>query len=115
MPPPRDPLEHLLEYWRDAPPPAGPVGPEVWRRIAAAKTWKERPDWLVQLEAVFARPSFAFVFVTACVLLGLFLAEARLSRLQAEQNVEMARQYLRLIDPAFAETQPRGSPAAPRS
>jgi hypothetical protein len=47
--------------------------------------------------------------------LGLFLAEARLSRLQAERNVQMARQYLRLIDPSFAGTQTRGAPAAPGS
>jgi hypothetical protein len=115
MPTPRDPLDPLLENWRDAPPPAGTVAPEVWRRIAATKARQERPGWLAQLEAVFARPSFAFVFVTACVLLGLFLAEARLSRLQAERNVQMARQYLRLIDPSFAGTQTRGAPAAPGS
>ena len=115
MPSPRDPLDPLLENWRDAPPPAGTVAPEVWRRIAAAKVRKERADWLVQLEAVFVRPSFAFVFVTACVLLGLFLAEARVSRLQAERNVQMARQYLRLIDPSFTGTQPDGAAAAPRS
>jgi hypothetical protein len=115
MKPPRDPLEHLLENWRDAPPPAGTVAPEVWRRIAATNARKEQPDWLTRLEAVFARPSFAFVFVTACVLLGLFLAEARVSRLQAERNVQMARQYLRLIDPAFTENQSRGTAAAPRS
>jgi hypothetical protein len=115
MPPPREPLDPLLENWRDAPPPSGTVAPEVWRRIAAAKARQGQPDWLVRLEAVFARPSFAFVFVTACVLLGLFLAEARVSRLQAERNVQMARQYLRLIDPSFAGTQPDGAPAAPRS
>ena len=115
MPTPRDPLEHLLENWRDAPPPAGTVVPEVWRRIAAAEARQERPGWLSRLEAVFARPSFALVFVTACVLLGLFLAEARVSRLQAERNVQMARQYLRLIDPAYTETQTRGEAAAPRS
>ena len=115
MPTPRDPLEHLLENWRDAPPPAGTVVPEVWRRIAAAEARQERPGWLPRLEAVFARPSFALVFVTACVLLGLFLAEARVSRLQAERNVQLARQYLRLIDPAFTENQPPGEAAAPRS
>lgn len=115
MPSPRDPLEHLLENWRDAPPPAGTVVPEVWRRIAETKVRQERPDWLTRLETVFARPSFAFVFVTACVLLGLFLAEARVSRLQAERNGQLARQYLRLIDPAFTENQSQGEAASPRS
>lgn len=51
------------------------------------------------MEAGFAQPAFAFVFVTACVLLGLLLAEIRLSRLQADRNMQLARSYVRLIDP----------------
>ena len=96
---PNDPLDPLLERWRDATPaPPGPLAAEVWRRIAAAES-PERPGLLARIEAAFARPSFAFTFVTACVLLGLFVAEVRLSRLQAERNTQLARSYLHLIDP----------------
>lgn len=55
--------------------------------------------WWGRVEAVFAQPAFAAVFVTACVLLGLFLAELRLSRLQADRNTQLARSYVQLIDP----------------
>lgn len=56
------------------------------------------------MDRAFARPSFAAAFVIACVLLGLFLAEARLSRLQVERNTDLAKRYLRLIDPLLSET-----------
>lgn len=56
------------------------------------------------MDRAFARPSFAAAFVIACVLLGLFLAEARLSRLQVERNTDLAKRYLRLIDPLLPET-----------
>src|SRR5437868_2908371 len=96
-----EPLDRLLDRWaQETPPPPGSVAPEVWRRLAAA----ERPvGWLEQLHAVFARPSFAAVFVAACVLFGLFLAETRTSRLQAERGAQLAQSYARLIDPALRE------------
>lgn len=113
MHPPHDPLDDLLERWRDAPPPlAGPVGPEVWRRLAVADDLRAKAGWAARLEAVFDRPSFAFMFVAACVLLGLFLAEARVARLQAERHTQMAKHYLQLIDPLLADTQSRGPSAA---
>lgn len=71
----------------------------MWRRIRATPARETPNGWWARVEAVFAPPAFAFVFVTACVLLGLFLAEVRLSRLHAERNMQLARSYLRLIDP----------------
>jgi len=62
------------------------------------------PGWWARMEVAFARPSFAAAFVIACVLLGLFLAEARISRLQAERSAQLAKSYLRLIDPLLRET-----------
>lgn len=102
-PDPLDPLDELLERSRrDIPPQPGSVSPEVWRRIEAAETKRPR-GWLEQLHGVFARPSFSVTFVAACMLLGLFLAEVRSSRLQAERSVQLAQSYLRLIDPLLGE------------
>ncbi len=97
---PPDPLDPLLERWRAvAPPLERSLGPDVCQRIRAAAVSETRAGWWGRVEAVFAQPAFASVFVTACVLLGLFLAEIRLSRLQADRNTQLARSYVRLIDP----------------
>jgi hypothetical protein len=115
MHPSSDPLDPLLERWRDAPPPLpGPLAPEVWRRIALGEPVVQ-PGLLARMEAAFAQPSFAVAFVTACVLLGLFMAEMRLSRLQAERNTQLARSYLHLIDPLLDSSASRGVTAAPHS
>jgi hypothetical protein len=74
------------------------VAPEVRRRLARAEVPRAE-SWLERVHATFARPSFAATFVAACVLLGLFLAEARSSRHQAEYGAQLAQSYLRLIDP----------------
>lgn len=106
----RDPLDDLLDRWH---PPANIVPdlkPEVRREIAALRTIS-RDSWLTRLETAFARPSFAITFVAACVLLGLFLAEARVSRLHAEYGAQIARNYVQLIDPLIDTAGPK--PAAP--
>jgi len=118
---PNDPLDPLLERWRDAPPPLpGHLSAEVWRRISVAET-PAPLGLLARIEAAFARPSFAVAFVAACVLLGLFMAEMRLSRLEAERNTQLAKSYLHLIDPLLdnaanrSVSTNRGVTAAPRS
>ena len=97
-PTPPDPLDSLLDQWARQTPSPEPLAPEVWRRIAMAEEPAKRSVW-ERLHAAFARPSFAAAFVAACVLLGLFLAEARRSRVQSEYNRELMQSYLRLIDP----------------
>jgi hypothetical protein len=104
MPPPSDPLDPLLDRWRESPEPPPHLAAEVWRRIAAIEGPVERPSLLVRMEAAFARPSFVVAFIAACMLLGLFLAEVRLSRLHAERGVQIAQSYLRLIDPLMDAT-----------
>jgi hypothetical protein len=106
MSPPDDPLDSLLERWRSAPPRAPSVAPEVRRRLAAAPA----PGFFERLAADIARPAFAITFVAACALLGLFLAEVRISRLQAARNRQLAESYVRLIDPTYS-----GRSAAPRT
>jgi hypothetical protein len=113
---PQDPLDSLLDRWRETPPAArsDSLAPEVWRRIAATET-ASRPGWFARVVLEFARPAFAVTFAAACVLLGLFLAEVRVSRLQRERNAEMAKSYLRLIDPLLTVDSNRGTSAARHS
>jgi hypothetical protein len=99
MHPPSDPLDPLLDRLRDTPEPPSRLATEVWHRIATLESHTEPRGLWSGIEAVFARPSFAAAFLTVCVLLGLFLAEIRLSRLHAERGVQIAQSYLRLVDP----------------
>lgn len=106
---PRDPLDELLDRWH---PPANSI-PDLraeFRRELSRSEREDRPGWLERLEGVFSRPSFAVLFVAACTLFGLFLAEARLSRMHAAYGAQIARSYVHLIDPLIgptAETPPR--------
>jgi hypothetical protein len=104
MPPPndpRDPLDFLFERWRDAAPePSDNLESAVWRRIAADENPSGlRRGWFATIEAIFARPSFTAAFVVGCVLLGLLLAETRVSQMQAKRSVQFVQSYLRQIDP----------------
>jgi hypothetical protein len=108
-----DPLDPLLNRWAKNVPPAPPpdrLSHEVWRRIADAESAAEPRSWLSQIEAAFSRPSFAFAFVAACTLFGLFLAELQVSRTQAQRNVQLAQAYIQLIDPLLDQT--NANPAA---
>ena len=113
MNPPVDPLDELLNQCRPPPEPPAQLATKIRRRLAelredASFTWVER------LDAVFARPSFAATFIAACMLLGLFLAETRVSRLHEAQGAQIARSYLRAIDPLFGPAA-APLPAATRS
>ncbi len=104
MHPPSDPLDSLLDRWQETPEPPPRLSAEVWRRIAVVESDTERPGLLARIEAAFARPSFTIAFFAACMLLGLFLAEVRLSELQAARGVQIAQSYLRLIDPLIEDS-----------
>ncbi len=106
-PEPPESLDHLLSRWSQETPPApDSVAPEVWRRIGRSRRTApaRQLSWLERLHAAFARPSFAAAFVAMCVLLGLFLAEARSSRQQAEYGARIAQDYLKLVDPLLADS-----------
>jgi hypothetical protein len=96
--PPRDPLDDLLDRWQPAPGQVPDMRAEVRRELARSRT-TESNGWLGRIEQAFSRPSFAFTFMAACVLLGLFLAEARVSRQHALYGAQIARSYVQLIDP----------------
>lgn len=95
-----DPVDPLLERWRAVPaaPPVDELHREVWRRIADAETAVEISFWS-RAEKAFRTPSFACAFVAACMLLGLFLAEVRVSREESHRNRQLAQAYVHLIDP----------------
>jgi hypothetical protein len=100
MPNPPDPLDPLLDRWAEPAEPAPGLAPEVWRRIALVETGRPAPaGWWAEIDAWLSRPPFAILFLTCCALLGLFLAEVRVNRLQRERSAELARSYLQLIDP----------------
>ncbi len=96
---PDDPLDSLLDQLGRRTPSLGEsLRADVRRRLAAAHGAR-RDGWWGRVHAVFARPSFAGMFVAACVFLGLFLAEVRRSHRQEEYNFELMQSYLRLVDP----------------
>jgi hypothetical protein len=99
MPTTPDPLDPLLDRWTDQPEPSPGLAPEVWRRIALAEDARRPGGFWRELDALLSRPPFAALFVASCALLGLFLAEVRLNRLQREHGDQLARSYLQLIDP----------------
>ncbi len=110
---PVDPLDELLNRCAAAPEPPAQLAASVRRRLAAPPV-AAPSTWAARLDLVCARPSFAAAFIAACLLLGLFLAEARLTRWHAARGAEMARNYVQLIDPLLAPGPPVVA-TAPRS
>jgi len=96
---PKDPLDSLLDRWEQATPTPDRLEPEVWRRIAVTDNADTAPSVLERLKTVFARPSFSIAFATACILLGLFLVQLRISHQHAARNLQLVQSYLRLVDP----------------
>jgi hypothetical protein len=97
---PSDPLDPLLDRWSATPPPAPHLAAEVWRRIALAESSaREARGFWTALGAWLVRPQFAALFVVSCALLGLFLAQVRVTRREREHSTLVARSYLQLIDP----------------
>jgi hypothetical protein len=103
MPPSEDPLDPVLERWRLPKPPDAPMAPEVWRRIAASEGRRERPGWSALAGVWFFRTVFAATFAAACVLAILLVGERRRSRLRAEHEAQLVRNYIRLIDPLVGD------------
>ncbi|HVU16846.1 MAG TPA: hypothetical protein VHD32_07970 [Candidatus Didemnitutus sp.] len=94
-----DPLDPLLDRWKETPEPPPRLQAEIWRRIAIAEKTAGPEGFRAVVESWFARPPFAAMFVVSCALLGLFLAEVRVGHLQRERSQQLARSYLQLIDP----------------
>ena len=92
---PPDPLDPLLDRWGQ-PPVFRPLAADLRARLTPAPVG----------ETIFLRPAFAAVFIAACVLLGLFLAEVRVSRLHQDRDAQLLDSYRRLIDPLLTAVPP---------
>lgn len=101
---PPDPLDPLLERW-GRPPAFAPLTPELRQRLRRRAA---------EPENLFARPAFAAMFVAACVLLGLFLAEIRVSRERHDRDAQLLESYRRLIDPLVTAA-PTAAPKGDRT
>lgn len=108
----RDPLDELLNRWQPPSHQIPDLHAEIRRELARRET-SASDSWLDRIEQAFRRPSFAVTFVAACILLGLFLAEARVSRLHAENGARMARSYVQVIDPLIQIPATETIPARP--
>jgi hypothetical protein len=98
MPLPPDPLDPLLDRWKEPDLPQPSIAAEVWRRIELEEKDRGGGIW-AGIEAWLSRPPFAILFVVSCALLGLFMAEVRVNREQRAHSAQLARSYLQLIDP----------------
>lgn len=93
---PPDPLDPLLDRWGQ-PPAFRPLAADLRARLAPPPP---------VAETIFLRPAFAAVFIAACVLLGLFLAEVRVSRMHHDRDAQLLDSYRRLIDPLLTAVPP---------
>lgn len=97
-----DPLDQLLDEWRVDTTHTRLTG-RVWNEIERRNRHRRENSFLHRLESVFARPSFSIVFVLSCILLGLFLAEIRVARIQSARSTTLAQSYLQLVNPLLEE------------
>lgn len=104
-PPADDPLDPLLDQWATTPDPSPRLRADIWQRIATRDRSPrfDNSGWIT-FSTWLERPAFAVAFVAACALLGVVLAELRISQIQRERNAQLARSYLELIDPLVTET-----------
>jgi hypothetical protein len=105
MPLPPDPLDSLLNRWKTPDGPIPNLEPEVWSRVRELERTRSQGFWQ-EIDAWLSRPPFAALFVACCALLGLFLAEVRINRVQRDRNTQLARSYLQLIDPLLKSEAP---------
>ncbi|MCF3650388.1 hypothetical protein [Synoicihabitans lomoniglobus] len=93
-----DPLDELLKTYPSPPPLAADFKAQVQQRIARSIP-PHRHGWWANLNTTFAQPAFAVVFVFACTLLGLLLAEIRTSAERSRTHARVVDSYLQLINP----------------
>lgn len=98
-------LDRDLELLRDVEIEHPRLRGRVWSRIANEdKEPAALPSFFRLVQGILSRPIYATVFVLACVLGGLLLAELRVVHLQAERNGQLAESYKQVIDPLIKNT-----------
>jgi hypothetical protein len=88
------------------------VAGEVWNRIESAEESRRASTIFARIELAFSRPAFAAAFVAACVLLGLFLAETRLSEHHKHRSALLEQSYLQMLDPRVETVDATATPAS---
>lgn len=110
----KDELDVLLDQWRNTPEPDPHIKQRIWARIAAqdgAMTGRSRPGpWLVRAFKLLSQPLGASAFLALCILLGIAMAEFRISKLQKDRTEELARNYMALIESEMPLGQEGGRP-----
>ncbi len=114
MPNTPDPLDELFKAYPAPPPLAADFKAQVQHRIAVQAA-PFSTAWWRRLERVFAQPAFAAVFVCACVLFGLLVAEMRLGAERARTHARVVDSYIQLINPRIEPADNAPLPSAPRA
>ncbi|MDQ8202266.1 hypothetical protein [Pelagicoccus sp. SDUM812003] len=98
-------LDELLAAWDDASIEHPRLGQRVWSRIANEdQDSTALPGFFQLVSSILSRPIYAAAFVVGCVLLGLLLAEVRVSQRQVERGEQLAESYKQVIDPLLRDT-----------
>ena len=107
-----DPLDELLSSHPPPPALSSTFQADVERRLRQSAP-PLRLSWWESIERLFAQPAFSAVFVCACVLLGLLLAEIRVSSERQATHNQVVQSYLQLLDPRLELTATTAESAAP--
>ena len=95
------PLDRLLQKWRVTPPLPPRFGEQVWKRIERAEVpaVSIREAVRAWIAMAFARPAFAFAYVTVLLMIGLTLGAIQASQKTARWEQGLEARYVQSIDP----------------
>lgn len=98
-------LDQALDLWQDVDIDHPRLNARVWARVANEDAEPTAlPSFFRLVQSILSRPAYAAVFVVACVLGGLLLAELRVSQRQVERGEQLANSYKQVIDPLIKDT-----------
>jgi len=94
-------LERALQEWRVTTPLPPRFSEQVWKRIERAQVPNiSVVDAMRALFATaFARPAFAFAYVSALLVIGLTLGFVQASQKAAQWDRQLEARYVQSIDP----------------
>lgn len=99
----RDPLDELFDAYPKPPPMAADFKAQVQHRVATEAPVSRLAGWWHVIDRMFAQPAFATMFVCACVLLGLLVAEIQTGAERSRTHARVVQSYLSLINPRVDE------------
>ena len=96
-----EPLNRILQQWRVTTPLPPRFGEQVWKRIERAETpgvslAEAARAWFA---AAFARPAFAFAYVTVLLMIGHTVGALQASQTTVRWEQELEARYVQSIDP----------------